>query len=51
MTRIQELQEVCKPVIDYIEQHRDEISSVTISEDQITAGKEVMAIIMPWQQK
>jgi len=51
VTRIQELQEICKPVIDYIKQHRDEISSVTISEDQITADKDVMVIITPWQQE
>ena len=45
MTRIQELQEVCRPVRDYIEQHRDEISSVIISEDKITASKDVMVVI------
>lgn len=47
MTRMQELQEVCKPVIDYIEQHSNEISEVIISRNRITASQEVMVAIVP----
>ena len=50
MTRIQELQEVCKPVKDYIEQH-NEISMITISENRITASKDVMIVITELEKK
>lgn len=45
VTKIQELQEVCRPVMDYIEQHKNEISEVAISRNRITARKEVMLVV------